>query len=233
MSPDPLKILAVDDEHLLLKALERAVKGRSLEINTAATTRQALEEIERCDFDLFMLDFDIDDQDRQDLLQTIDERCPFIPIIIMTTSDRKSPELNEAIKSRRKQGSWHLLEKPFSLDRLISYVDVIFQNQGNVKYCPNSLSVSYDQEKRYEFRRPHVQPVNFSFKSMIDGVVRRISANGILTDISDCGTGILAHKQVHPEQVISFENEFIKQNGIVAWSVMLDSETCRFGVQFC
>jgi DNA-binding response OmpR family regulator len=233
MSPDPLKILAIDDEHLLLRALERAGKGRSLEINTAATTGQALEEIERCDFDLFMLDFDIDDQDRQDLLQTIDERCPFIPIIIMTTSDRKSADLNEAIRSRRKQGSWHLLEKPFSLDRLISYVDVIFQNQGNVKYCPNSLSVSYDQEKRYEFRRPHVQPVNFSFKSKIDGADKRISTNGILTDISECGSGILAHQQVHPEQVISFEDEFIKQNGIVAWSVMLDNETCRFGVQFC
>ena len=233
MSPDPLRILAIDDEHLLLRALERAGKGRSLEINTAATTRHALEEIERCDFDLFMLDFDIDDQDRQDLLQTIDESCPFVPIIIMTTSDRKSCELNEAIKARRKQGTWHLLEKPFSLDRLISFVDVIFQNQGNVKYCPNSLSVSYDQEKRYEFRRPHVQPVNFSFKSMVDGTVKRIFANGILTDISDCGSGILAHKQVKPEQVISFEDEFIKQNGIVAWSVMIDSETCRFGVQFC
>ncbi|HKI51345.1 MAG TPA: response regulator [Geothermobacteraceae bacterium] len=233
MSPDPLRILAIDNEHLLLKALERAGKGRSFEIKTAATTRHALDEIDCCDYDLFMLDFDIDDQERQDLLQTIDERCPFVPIIIMTTSDRKSSELNEAIRSRRKQGSWHLLEKPFSLDRLISFVDVIFQNRGSEKFCPNSLSVSYDQEKRYEFRRPHVQPVKFSFKSMVDGVVNRISANGILTDISDCGSGILAHRQMHPEQVISFEDEFIKQNGIVAWSVMVDNETCRFGVQFC
>jgi len=233
MSPDPLKILAVDDEHLLLWALERASKGRSLDIKTAATTSQALDEIERCDYDLFMLDFDINDPDRLDLLTTIDERCPYVPIIIMTTSDRKSCELNDAIRSRRKQGAWHLLEKPFSLDRMISFVDVIFQNQGNVKFCPNSLSVSYDQENRREFRRPHVQPVQFSFKSMVDGDLKRISANGILTDISECGSGILAHEQMHPEQVISFEDGFMKQNGIVAWSVMIDKETCRFGVQFC
>ena len=233
MNPSPLKILAIDDEHLLLRALERAGKGRSLEIKTAATTRHALDEIERCEFDLFMLDFDIHDQDRQDLLQTIDECRPFVPIIIMTTSDRKSSELNEIIRSRRKQGAWHLLEKPFSLDRMISFIDVIFQNQGSVKSCPNSLSVSYDQEKRYEFRRPHVQPVHFSFKSMVDGELKRIAANGILTDISDCGSGILAHNQMYPEQVISFEDEFMKQNGIVAWSVMIDNETCRFGVQFC
>jgi len=78
-----------------------------------------------------------------------------------------------------------------------------------------------------------VQPVHFSFKSMVDGEMKRIAANGILTDISDCGSGILAHKQMYPEQVISFEDEFMKQNGIVAWSVMIDNETCRFGVQFC
>ena len=232
MDPYPLKILAIDDEKLLLWALQRAFKGRYIQTKTATTNEQALAEIEECHFDLFLIDFDLRDQNRLELLNALDESCPYVPIIFMTTSSIYSSELINLIRSTRKKGAWHLLEKPFSLDRLISFIDVIFKDQGNVKLSLTDLSHNYDSEKRQSLRRPHVQPVHFSFSTIVDGVSTRVSSRGILTDISDCGSGILAHEQLQPDQVISFEDDHLEQCGVVSWSVMIESETCRFGVQF-
>lgn len=233
MSDSPLKILAVDDEQLILWALEHACKGRSLNIKTANTTERALAEIEACHYDLFLLDFDLKDQGRLELLKVIDECCPYVPVIIMTTSDVNSCELNDTIGSIRKNGAWHLLEKPFSLDKLISFIELIFQDHDNVKVCLNSLTHNYDQEKRQQFRRPHVQPVNFSYQIIADGVSTRKSSKGIFTDISDSGSCLLVHEQLQPEQVISFEDDSLQQCGFVTWSILIEEDTYRCGVQFC
>lgn len=233
MSVVPLKILAVDDEQLLLWALKRACKERALDICTAVSTEQALNEIELCHFDLFLLDFDLKDQSRLALLKEIDERCPYVPIIIMTTSDTKSSELNDAIRAVRKQGAWHLLEKPFRLDRMISFVEVIFQDHGSVKLCLTDLSHNYDNEKRHHTRRPHVLAVNFSLKAIVEGEQQVTDATGILTDISDCGIGLLSHAPLDRDQIISFGGDLKEQYGIVAWSSMIENQTCRAGIRLC
>lgn len=233
MNTNLMRVLAVDDEQLLLWALERACKGRFLDIRTAVSTEQAIEEVAGCDFDLFLLDFDLKDPSRLQLLHAIDECCPYIPIIIMTTSDTKSSELNDIIRAVRKHGAWHLLEKPFSLDRMIGLIELIFQNQGNVKEDMNTLTNNFEQEKRHTYRRPHVQPVNFSFETIANGVSTRVSSRGILTDISHDGSGMLAQEPLQPDQVVSFEDETLQRCGAVSWSVMIAENTYRCGLQFC
>jgi DNA-binding NtrC family response regulator len=233
MTKSLLKILAVDNDELILWALEKACKGRELDVKTSTSVEQALEEIGKHHFDLFLIDFNLRDMDQLELLEAIDSCCPYVPIIIMTTTDAESCELNDLIRSTRKKGAWHVLEKPFSLDKMISFIEVIFQDQGNVKVCLNSLTHNYDQEKRQKLRRPYVQAVNFSFKTIVDGVSTRVMAKGILTDISDSGSCLLAHEQLQPEQVISFEDEDLQHCGLISWRVPIEEETYRFGVQFC
>jgi len=228
-----LKILAVDDEQLLLYALERAGKGRALSITTAATTEEASQKLDCSLYDLFLLDFDMNDANHLELLREIDERCPYVPIIFMTTSDTKSSELNNMIRSARKQGAWHLLEKPFRLDKMINFIDAIFLDKGAEKMKLGSPIHNFEQDKRQEIRRHHVQPVHFSYKMIIDGEVKRVNAKGILTDISDCGSGVISPECLKPGQLVSFEESYNKRNGVVAWSTMIENETCRFGVQFC
>ena len=233
MNAAPLQILAVDKEQLLLCALERACKGRTFEIKTAATPEQAHAEIALRHFDLFLLELDMHDEKSLELLKTVDEFCPYIPIIVMTCSSMSPDELSEIIKAVRKKGSWHLLEKPFSLDKMLGFVADIFHDRENVLNGLKPLTHNYDNEGRDQFRRPYVQPVSFSFKKIINGAITRITAKGTLTDISDGGSGMLAHEPMQPEQVISFEDNFVSRTGIVAWSVMIAEDTCRFGVQFC
>jgi len=233
MQRAPLKILAVDDEKLLLWALERACEGRSLNITTAVTTEEALAEVEHCHYDLFLLDFDLRDQSRTELLKGIDQRCPYVPIIIMTTADMKSCELNDAIRAARKQGAWHLMEKPFSLDRMLCFIEIIFQDQGNVKLCLNDLTHNFDNEKRMKFRRPHVQTVDLSFKEIVEGELKTNLVTGILTDISDYGLGMLTHSPLKRDQVVNFNDPLLQQSGVVAWSSRIEELTCRVGINFC
>ena len=72
-----------------------------------------------------------------------------------------------------------------------------------------------------------------AYKTIIDGVSTRVSTKGILTDISDSGSCLLAHEQLQPEQVISFEDDSLRQCGSVSWSVMIEEQTYRCGIQFC
>ncbi len=230
MHAAPFKILAVDDEKLLLWALERACEGRALDIKTVVTTQEALAEIERCHYDLFLLDFDLRDPSRLELLKAIDTRCPYVPIIIMTTADMKSCELNDAVRAARKHGAWHLMEKPFSLDRMLSFIEVIFLDHGKVKLCLNDLAHNFDNEKRLKFRRSHVQSVEISFTSIVDGEQKKSFTTGILTDVSDCGLGLLTHAPLRQNQVINLGESMHNQSGIVAWSCWMEDQTCRVGV---
>lgn len=233
MSGVPLKILAIDDEQLLLWALKRAGRERSLDIVTAATTEQAVSEMAASHYDLFLLDFDLKDESRQELLKLIDENCPYVPVIIMTTADTRSCELNDAIRGVRKQGAWHLLEKPFSLDRLVNFIEVIFQAEASIKLCLTDLTHNYDTEKRHHLRRPHVLPLSFTLRTIVNGAQEKVGSTGILTDISDCGIGLLSHLPLKQDQVLCFGSELSEQCGIVAWCRMIDEQTCRAGVHLC
>jgi DNA-binding NtrC family response regulator len=229
----PINILAVDDEKLLLWALERACEGRSLNLKTVVSTKEALEMVDLCHFDLFLLDFDLRDPSRLELLEGINQRCPYVPIIIMTTADTKSCELNDAIREVRKQGAWHLIEKPFSLDRMLSFIEIIFQEQTNVKLCLNDLSHNYENEKRRKFRRHHVQAVEISFKSISEGEHKKNLTTGILTDISDTGLGLLTQSPLKLNQVINFGDSLQQQCGVVVWSRQIEAQTCRVGIRLC
>ncbi|MDY0213035.1 MAG: response regulator [Desulfuromonadaceae bacterium] len=233
MNTAPLKILVVDNEQLLLWALERAGKGRALNISTAASNEQALEKISRGHFDLFLLDFDLKDSSNLLLLKLIDAHCPYVPVIIMTTSDLRSSKLNDAIRAVRKQGAWHLLEKPFRLDQLTEYVKLVFQDRSHPKFCVSELKHNFDSEKRRQLRQPHVLPLDFAFKSIVDGQQQQQLCGGIIIDISDRGAALLSHIPLERDLVIDFSDELSKQYGVVVWSRMLETLTCRAGICLC
>jgi CheY-like chemotaxis protein len=233
MTPSPLKILAVDSEKLLLWALKRAGKSRELDVETASSPEQALAEIARCHFDLFLVAIDLRDHGSLDLLRHIDEKCPYVPIVIMTTSEVSSCQLNDAIKSVRKHGAWHLLEKPFRLERIVGFIDLIFEDSGRVKCSMHDLAHNYENEKRNFVRRPHVIPVGFTYKSIESGEEIKTFTSGVVTDISDCGIGLLTREPLKEEMVLRFGEAMVSQCGIVAWSTRLDEQTCRAGIRIC
>lgn len=233
MNKLPLKILAVDNEELLLWALERAFKNRSLELSTATNIEQALSAIGQCFYDLYILDVDGQNQSQLQLLTWIDENCPFVPIIFTTACDTKSPVLKEKIKRLRRRGEWHLLGKPFDLEEIFRSIEKLFQNIECMKLGGRCLAHSYDHEKRDQVRNPHVQPIKFSFIDLIDGNEQEIKKKGIITDISSGGIGLLTDSKLKEKQVISFEDTLNRKFGIVSWCSVLDKQSCRVGIHLC
>ncbi len=102
---------------------------------------------------------------------------------------------------------WHLLEKPFSLDTMIQHIGMFCQEQGADmagNLFNSSLVKNYEQEKRGHTRRPHVQPINFAGNRIIDGAIRQFSSRGILTDLSDHGSGMLTHEPLQAGQIVRY-----------------------------
>ncbi|SHJ27091.1 Response regulator receiver domain-containing protein [Malonomonas rubra DSM 5091] len=233
MNPPPLKILAFDSEQLLLWALKRAGKSRSLEIETASSLPQAYNEIEQHHFDLYLIAYDSRDKNRLKLLQAIDEKYPYVPIIIMTTNEVNCYHLNDEIKSVRHHGSWHLLEKPFRLEKILGFIDLLFHNVEHLKKAAPDLVHHFDNEKRGQFRRSHILPLDYSYPSIVKGKEIKTYTSGIVTDISDCGLGLLSRSPLEEEMLIQFGDTMLRQYGIVAWSTKLEKETYRAGIKLC
>lgn len=229
----PLKILAFDSQPLLLWALKRAGQTRMIDVITVETPDEALAELSGGYFDLFLLDYDLDNDDHRSLLETIDNWCPYIPVVIMTANDIQGREVNDSIRQVRKNGAWHLLEKPFGLDHVLSFIEMIFQGTSTTKFEFSDIGHNFENERRRSLRRSFVLPIDFSYKQVRDGEQQQVSESAILTDICCTGIGLLASCALKQSQVISLDLESKTLHGIVAWSQMIGAQTCRVGIHIC
>ncbi len=108
------KLLLVDDEELLLKAL-RLPLGRHCEVACALTIDEALAELEKGTFDVVMSDFDLHDRmNGVEFLALISERFPLIRRVLHTG----------AIYNARATASFGAVqvcvEKPATLNQILA-----------------------------------------------------------------------------------------------------------------
>jgi CheY-like chemotaxis protein len=226
------KILIVDDDMLMLMALSRAYRGRFLDVTTAESTSYAMTLLDSSSFDLFILHLELNDYSSFELLATIDERFPYIPVILTTATDVKSPELNDQIAAIRKKGYWHLLEKPFPLDLLTSLIEKSLARHEDRLFCNLYNSHEFGEDKRIKRRKAHILPEKLSFEVIRGGKVTRETIKTILTDISDGGVGLLTEMSLEKSQIVSFEGALAGKCGRVSWSAMVEDKTCRAGIHF-
>jgi CheY-like chemotaxis protein len=227
------KILVVDDDMLILLALSRAYRSRLLDITTAANACHAMTLMESTRFDLFILDLDLHGHSGFELLAVIDERFPYIPVIITTAADVNSAELTGEIATIRKKGIWHLLEKPFRLELLNSLIEKNL-NQAEDKLLRNlTHSQGHGADQRLNQRRPHIMPARFSYEVIRDGELIRETVKAILTDISTGGVGLLTDFHLEQSQIVRFDDSLEGRCGVVTWSAAVGDQTCRAGIHFC
>jgi len=227
------KILVVDDDMLILLALSRAYRGRLLDITTAADASHALTFLENNRFDLFILDLDLHAQSGFELLALIDERFPYVPVILTTAADVKSSELNDQISRIRNKGVWHLLEKPFPLDLITSLIEKNLAHQENRLFRNLTHSHGFGEDKRTHQRKTHILPTKLTYEVVRSGEVAKETVKAILTDISDGGVGLLTNMRLEKSQVVCFEGALAGKCGVVSWSAPVEDQTCRAGIHFC
>lgn len=231
MEKEMSRILVVDDDRLMRFGLSRALSRKSLEVKTAATARQALMGIDDCGYDLCLINIHLPDINGLELSRLIRDSCPGIVVILMAASYIGEPGLREGIREALAQGSCLFIAKPF---RLAEATDLIIQAlEGHLSPAAERLPDEdfLDRKRKFQ-RKPFVMVLKFYMSGVSHGEMRRDVWRAVSTDICDGGIGLLTQIPLQENQVISFDEELSGRMGVVAWSTMLDSLTCRAGIRF-
>ncbi len=109
----PFQVLVVDDEEIARTNLEHILKKEGHQVKTAANGVEALEKIEKQQFDLILTDLKMDKMDGIQLLEAAKEVDPHAAIMMVTGY----ATVDTAVEALQK-GAVHYLSKPIKIDEL-------------------------------------------------------------------------------------------------------------------
>ena len=111
------RLLVVDDEPQLLRALVLNLTGRGYDVTTAARADLALAQIRRLPPDLLLLDLGLPDLDGIDVIRELREREPALPIVVLTARSGSHDKVTAL-----DLGAVDYITKPFDMNELVARV---------------------------------------------------------------------------------------------------------------
>lgn len=116
----PIRVLVADDQVDVLEALRLLLKGEGFEIRTAQSPAGVLQEIERGEFDVVLMDLNYtrdttSGAEGLDLLERIRELDATLPVVVMTAWG----SVEGAVDAMRR-GARDYVEKPWDNERLLA-----------------------------------------------------------------------------------------------------------------
>jgi len=192
MSPKPL-IGIVDDERNIQATLVAILERRGYAAISAFTARQGLQVIAEHHPDVVLLDLGLPDSEGLDLLKTIRQDYPTLPVIVVTAND----SLNNAIASI-KEGAFHFISKPYVPEELLSLVAKALEHQGLREETVQLRQETERLKKRVQRAEAQLQPVfkNVKMRELFELVaqIAPSEANVLLVGESGVGKEIFANR---------------------------------------
>jgi len=111
------RVLAVDDDATARRNLVLALAREGCEVVTAASGREALEQLEAREFDVLLTDLRLGQSDGMELLERTRARWPDTRVVVIT-GYASIPSAVEAVK----KGAFQYLAKPYAIEELRSIV---------------------------------------------------------------------------------------------------------------
>jgi DNA-binding response OmpR family regulator len=113
------KILVVDDDEMVLMALDELLKPEGYEVQAVSSGREALKRIDEKTYDLLMLDIIMPEMDGFDLCRRIREKDEYkeTPIVFLTAKSREQDK-----KDGLEAGANLFLSKPISPEKLLAII---------------------------------------------------------------------------------------------------------------
>ena len=111
------KVLIVDDELEFIQVLSERMKSRGVDVDTAASGREALEKARGQSYDAIILDLSMPEMDGLETLRHLAEDNPDLQIILLTGHATLQKGI-EAIKL----GAMDFLEKPAEIQKLMEKI---------------------------------------------------------------------------------------------------------------
>jgi len=113
------RILVVDDDEMVLMALDELLKPEGYDVQTVGSGKEALQKLEQGAFDLIMLDVIMPEMDGFDLCKRIREKEKFreTPVVFLTAKSREEDRVRGL-----EAGANLFLSKPISPDKLLGII---------------------------------------------------------------------------------------------------------------
>jgi CheY-like chemotaxis protein len=113
------RILVVDDDEMVLMALNELLKPEGYVVRTFSRGKEALESLDQEEYDLLMLDVIMPEMDGIELCRKIRERedCRETPIVFLTAKSREEDKV-QCLEA----GANLSLSKPISPDKLLNII---------------------------------------------------------------------------------------------------------------
>jgi two-component system nitrogen regulation response regulator GlnG len=124
-------LLVVDDEPSILHFFRRAFRDADVNLVTASSAEEGLDQVRTAEPDAIVLDVDLAGQSGLDLFRRIQERDPRIPVIFITGHGTTATAI-EAMQL----GAYEYLLKPLELDHLLDLLDRAFEISRLMKVPP-------------------------------------------------------------------------------------------------
>ena len=119
------KVLIIEDESNLRQTLSRVLRGANCEVDSAADGPQALQQIATNTFDLIYLDIHLPSMSGLEILQTIRQQNPDLPVILFTAH----ASLTSALEAIRL-GATDYLVKPIDPEVFVARTRVILDERA-------------------------------------------------------------------------------------------------------
>ena len=131
------KILIVDDEEKILQTMQGSLEDEDYEVLTAKDGQEAIDKVRADNPDLIFLDIWLPGMDGMETLKAIKEYDSSLDVVLMTGHGTMSTAI-QAIKL----GAFDFLEKPLSLDSILSVAHNALEQKRN--QAPETASVSQE-----------------------------------------------------------------------------------------
>jgi len=115
-----MRLLLVEDDHALSKAVEQALSGQGYAIDAVGSAEAALFLLDQAPQDAVVLDLGLPDGDGIDVLKQMRKRWPGLPVLILTARD----SVDDRVRGL-DAGADDYLTKPFEIPELVARIRAI------------------------------------------------------------------------------------------------------------
>lgn len=163
MTKPAITLLLVDDDAVFSATLSRSLQRRGFTVHTAANSAQTLDLIGRHEFDLILLDLNLDGESGLKLLQVILQQQPEARVVMLTAYASVATAV-DAIK----RGAENYLCKPITASDIAGLLDEMGNENASADVSDNPLSVD-----RLEWE--HLQRVLMEHDGNISATARALN----------------------------------------------------------
>lgn len=121
------KILIVEDDKALQKALSDFLKNEGFLTDTASTGSEAITKIDRTNPDLVLLDLGLPDIQGETIIKKYKSEGSQIPIVVLTAKSRP-----QEVAQGLNLGADDYLAKPFAIEELLARINARIKSKVNI-----------------------------------------------------------------------------------------------------